>query len=193
MSRLGKSELSYGEYLPVREVLARLDAVDEDAGARGGRRAVRAGDLPGRRRARTASPTSTGSDGAAAPSRSTGALSRGAFAVAVLVSLAVLFAPGRPTCPPRRPGVDKLVHASLFAALALTGRWAGVGAAVLASVLVLYAAASEVLQGLIGAGRRRRGLAGRRRRACSSACCSGTSPRRAAADRRACTGTALEA
>ncbi len=29
MSRLGKSELSYGEYLPVREVLGRLDAVDE--------------------------------------------------------------------------------------------------------------------------------------------------------------------
>jgi hypothetical protein len=29
MSRLGKSELSYGEYLPVREVLAQLDAVDE--------------------------------------------------------------------------------------------------------------------------------------------------------------------
>jgi predicted Zn-dependent peptidase len=30
MSRLGKSELSYGEYQPVREVLARLDAVDVD-------------------------------------------------------------------------------------------------------------------------------------------------------------------
>jgi predicted Zn-dependent peptidase len=30
MSRLGKSELSYGEYLPVREVLRRLDAVDEE-------------------------------------------------------------------------------------------------------------------------------------------------------------------
>ena len=30
MSRLGKSELSYGEYLPVREVLDRVDAVDED-------------------------------------------------------------------------------------------------------------------------------------------------------------------
>jgi predicted Zn-dependent peptidase len=29
MSRLGKSELSYGEYLPVREVLDLLDAVDE--------------------------------------------------------------------------------------------------------------------------------------------------------------------
>ncbi len=27
MSRLGKSELSYGEYLPLTEVLARLDAV----------------------------------------------------------------------------------------------------------------------------------------------------------------------
>jgi predicted Zn-dependent peptidase len=30
MSRLGKSELSYGEYLPVRAVLDRLDAVDEE-------------------------------------------------------------------------------------------------------------------------------------------------------------------
>ena len=30
MSRLGKSELSYGEYLSVREVLERLDAVDEE-------------------------------------------------------------------------------------------------------------------------------------------------------------------
>jgi predicted Zn-dependent peptidase len=30
MSRLGKSELSYGEYLPVREVLDRLDAVDTE-------------------------------------------------------------------------------------------------------------------------------------------------------------------
>jgi predicted Zn-dependent peptidase len=29
MSRLGKSELSYGEYLPVREVLARIDAVEQ--------------------------------------------------------------------------------------------------------------------------------------------------------------------
>src|SRR3954449_11216882 len=30
MSRLGKSELSYGRYEPVRDVLARLDAVDEE-------------------------------------------------------------------------------------------------------------------------------------------------------------------
>ena len=30
MSRLGKSELSYGEYLPIGEVLGRIDAVDEE-------------------------------------------------------------------------------------------------------------------------------------------------------------------
>jgi len=30
MSRLGKSELSYGEYLPVREVLGRIESVDEE-------------------------------------------------------------------------------------------------------------------------------------------------------------------
>jgi VanZ family protein len=78
-----------------------------------------------------------------------GPLSRGAFAVAVLLSLAVLFAP--PSDVPYAPvGVDKLVHASLFAALALTGRWAGVSRVVLVPVLVLYGAASEVIQGLIG-------------------------------------------
>jgi VanZ family protein len=65
------------------------------------------------------------------------------------VSLAVLFAPSSDV-PYAPPGVDKIVHASLFVALALTGRWAGVAQAVLASVLVLYAAASEVIQGLIG-------------------------------------------
>ncbi len=78
-----------------------------------------------------------------------GPLSRGAFAVAVLVSLAVLFAPADDV-PFAPAGVDKIVHASLFAALALTGRWAGLSRAVLAPVLVLYAAASEVLQGMIG-------------------------------------------
>jgi hypothetical protein len=76
-------------------------------------------------------------------------VSRGAFAVAVLVSLAVLFAPADDV-PFAPAGVDKLVHASLFAALALTGRWAGIVRVVLAPVLVFYAAVSEVLQGLIG-------------------------------------------
>ena len=78
-----------------------------------------------------------------------GALSRGAFALAVLVSLVVLFVPSSDV-PYSPPGVDKIVHASLFAALALTGRWAGMAQVALASVLVLYAAASEVIQGLIG-------------------------------------------
>jgi hypothetical protein len=78
-----------------------------------------------------------------------GPLSRGAFAVAVLVSLAVLFAPAGDV-PYAPAGVDKIVHASLFAALALTGRWAGVSRVVLAPALVLYAAGSEVVQGMIG-------------------------------------------
>ena len=76
-----------------------------------------------------------------------GALSRGAFAVAVLVSLAVLFAPADDV-PWSPPGVDKLVHLLLFAALAASGRWAGVRAAVLAGSLVVYATVSEVVQGL---------------------------------------------
>ena len=75
-----------------------------------------------------------------------GALARGAFAVAVLVSLAVLFAPASDV-PSARPGVDKVVHFSLFLTLALTARWAGVGRQVTAVSLVLYAVVSEVLQG----------------------------------------------
>jgi VanZ family protein len=78
-----------------------------------------------------------------------GPLARGAFAVAVLVSFAVLFAPASDV-PSALTGVDKIVHASLFAVLALTGRWAGIPRVVLAPVLVLYAAGSEVVQGLIG-------------------------------------------
>jgi hypothetical protein len=74
-----------------------------------------------------------------------GPLSRGAFAVAVLVSLAVLFAPAGDV-PDAPPGVDKLVHAALFLTLAVTGRWAGMRAAVLGSLLVTYGAVSEVLQ-----------------------------------------------
>ena len=89
---------------------------------------------------------------ASSPWREHGALSRGVFAVAVLVSLAVLFAPPSDV-PDSPPGVDKIVHASLFLVLALTGRWAGVGRAVLAGLLVLYAAGSEVVQGLDAVGR----------------------------------------
>jgi hypothetical protein len=78
--------------------------------------------------------------------REHGALARGAFAVAVLVSFAVLFSPPG-SVPPSPPGVDKLIHLTLFAVLAGTGRWAGIGRAALATGLVLYAAGSELLQG----------------------------------------------
>lgn len=76
-----------------------------------------------------------------------GALARGVFAVVVLLSLAVLFAPASdvPTAP---AGVDKVVHVALFAALAASGRWAGIGSRALAPLLLVYAAVSELLQGL---------------------------------------------
>jgi hypothetical protein len=95
----------------------------------------------------TASPTSTGSEPVRDALQEHGPLSRGAFALAVLVSLAVLFAPAGDV-PFAPPGVDKLVHLALFAALAVTGRWAGIGRGPLAIGLVVYAAVSEVLQGL---------------------------------------------
>lgn len=76
-----------------------------------------------------------------------GALARGAFAVVVLVSLAVLFAPASDV-PSAPAGVDKVVHLVLFAALAVSGRWAGIGSRVLAPLLLGYAAVSEVVQGL---------------------------------------------
>jgi hypothetical protein len=76
-----------------------------------------------------------------------GALARGVFCVAVLVSLAVLFAPASDV-PSAPAGVDKLVHAGLFAALAVTGRWAGISARGLVPLLIGYAAVSEVVQGL---------------------------------------------
>jgi VanZ family protein len=81
-----------------------------------------------------------------------GALARGAFALAVLLSLAVLFAPPSDV-PGSPPGVDKLVHLGLFLSLALTARWAGVVRPVAAVALVVYAAVSEVVQGLDVVGR----------------------------------------
>jgi VanZ family protein len=78
-----------------------------------------------------------------------GALSRGAFAVVVLLSLAVLFAPPSDV-PSAPPGVDKIVHALLFLALAFSGRWAGTGQALLGGALVAYAVVSEIVQGQIG-------------------------------------------
>jgi VanZ family protein len=74
------------------------------------------------------------------------------FAVAVLVSVVVLFVPASAT-PPALPGVDKLVHLALFGVLALTGRLGRLPVGGLATALVAYAAGSEVLQGLLPIGR----------------------------------------
>ena len=76
-----------------------------------------------------------------------GALSRGAFAVTVLVSLAVLFAPASDV-PAAPPGVDKVVHLLLFTALTVAGRWAGTRPGPLAVLLLAYGAVSEVVQAL---------------------------------------------
>ena len=85
-------------------------------------------------------------------SRIRGVLPAVAFGLALLVSVAVLFTPasGVPTAP---PGTDKVVHLLVFAALASTGRWAGVARLPLAVGLVGYAAVSEVVQGTTSLGR----------------------------------------
>ena len=64
------------------------------------------------------------------------------------ISLIVLFSPGS-TVPSGPPNSDKLVHALLFAALALAARFAGVGWRATAAWVLAYAALSEVLQALL--------------------------------------------
>jgi len=76
----------------------------------------------------------------------------GPFAAVVVASLFVLFNPASAT-PTVWPGLDKLVHLTLFAALALTGRRAGLLPVGLTAGLVAYAGASEVLQGVLPSGR----------------------------------------
>jgi hypothetical protein len=80
------------------------------------------------------------------------ALPQAAFAVALLASVVVLFLPasGVPTAP---PGTDKAVHLLVFAALAGTGRWAGLPRLPLGAGLVAYAVGSELVQGLTPLGR----------------------------------------
>ena len=74
------------------------------------------------------------------------------FGALVAVSLVVLFIPASDT-PQLLPGLDKVVHLVLFAALALSGRWAGLPPVPLGIGLVAYAGASEVLQGVLQSGR----------------------------------------
>jgi VanZ family protein len=73
---------------------------------------------------------------------------RAPFALVVLLSLWMLFSPGS-TVPSGPPYSDKVVHTLLFAALALTGRRAGVRLPVLVLGLAAYAGVSEVLQSVL--------------------------------------------
>ena len=70
-------------------------------------------------------------------SRSAAVPGRVAFGAVVLLSLVVLFTPGSEV-PPAPYGVDKLVHAGLFAGLAVTGRWAVLPGRPLAAGLAAY-------------------------------------------------------
>ena len=176
MSRLGKSELSYGEYLPVREVLARLDAVDEEQV-----RAV-AAELFTRdtclavvgpyRESRPRPALIAVRDGAR---RCTARSSRGRVRRRRPRVAGGAVRARRPTCPTAPPGVDKVVHALLFAALALTGRWAGIGAAVLGAAAGRLRGRQRGGPGADAAGPVgvRGRLAGRRRRRARSAWRSG--------------------
>lgn len=66
-------------------------------------------------------------------------------AVLVPISLAMLFSPGS-TVPSGPENSDKVIHCLLFAALALATSIAGTRPVVAAPTLLVYAAASEILQ-----------------------------------------------
>ncbi|MBA2390361.1 MAG: VanZ family protein [Geodermatophilaceae bacterium] len=70
---------------------------------------------------------------------------RACFAIVLFVSVGILFSPasGVPVAP---PGTDLVVHVVLFAALSYTGVLAGMSRPAAVIVLLVYAAASEVLQ-----------------------------------------------
>ena len=75
-------------------------------------------------------------------------MARALFAAVVVASLVVLFAP-ESDVPSGFSFSDKIVHAALFGALAVTGVRAGVPWRALAVLLVLYAAGSEGLQAVL--------------------------------------------
>lgn len=75
-----------------------------------------------------------------------------AFAAAAVLSLVVLFSPASKV-PSGLAISDKVVHFSLFACLAVTGRLGGLRALPLAVALAAYAGVSEVLQANLPIGR----------------------------------------
>jgi hypothetical protein len=70
------------------------------------------------------------------------------LAVTVAVQLVVLYAPQAPATP-STPGIDKVVHAAVFGAVAWAAVRCGFPARWVAAVLVAHAALSEVVQHLL--------------------------------------------
>ena len=70
------------------------------------------------------------------------------FGGVLVLSMFSFFTPGQ-DLPPGPDVSDKVEHAAIFVALALTGRLAGIGLARLLAGLVVYAAVTEVLQAVL--------------------------------------------
>lgn len=74
------------------------------------------------------------------------------FAVVAPVVLALLFSPA-PEIPSNLPINDKVVHAVMFAALAVSLRWAWVGVRPTVVGLLVFGVVSEVVQAVLPIGR----------------------------------------
>ncbi len=74
-------------------------------------------------------------------------LSRIAFVAACLLNLYAVYWPTEPGPSMGIPHIDKVAHFTIFALVAVTGRWTGVPLRVLAPVLVVQAIGSEIVQG----------------------------------------------
>jgi len=69
------------------------------------------------------------------------------FALALVLSVGILFAPAS-AVPSAPAGTDLVVHVVLFAALAYTGLLAGLSRPLTVIALLVYAAASELIQSM---------------------------------------------
>ncbi len=74
-------------------------------------------------------------------------LARIVFALLLGISLAMFLTPGDDV--PQNGPDDKLVHLSIFVALAVAGRWAGVPWLALGLGLAAYAGVTEILQAVL--------------------------------------------
>lgn len=72
-------------------------------------------------------------------------MARVTFVLALAGHLVALYAPATPAGV-GLPGLDKIVHATIFAAVAVTGLWAGLPRVPLLAALVVHAPLSEVVQ-----------------------------------------------